>query len=239
MKPWLKPFLAEAIGTFALVFIGAGAVIATQLPGGDFGLLGVAIAHGLVLAIAVSATMHISGGHINPAVTFGAWVGKVIDARTAINYIIAQLMGASFAALLLSRLYPLDAAAAVSLGTPMLADSITPLTGITIEAILTFFLVFTVFGTAIDERAPRLGGWAIGLVLTFDMIAGGALTGAAMNPARALGPAVAWGDWTNHLVYWAGPIIGGILAAGVYTRLLMPKAEEAAVSADTGAAAFE
>lgn len=228
MKPWLKPFVAEAVGTFALVFIGAGSIIASQLPGADFGLLGIALAHGIVLAVVVSSTMHISGGHINPAVTLGAWVGRVIDARTAVLYIGAQLLGAVVGAAFLTGVYPRDAASAAMLGQTMLASGVSPLTGIFLEAVLTFFLVFVVFGTAVDQRAPRLGGWAIGLVLTFDILAGGALTGASMNPARTFGPALVGGYWSNHIVYWAGPMIGGIVAAGLYTGLLMDKNKEGA-----------
>ncbi len=228
MKPWLKPFVAEAVGTFALVFIGAGSVIAARLPGANFGLLGIALAHGLVLAVVVSSTMHISGGHINPAVTFGAWVGRVIDARTAIMYIAAQLLGAVVGAAFLTGVYPRGAAEAAMLGQTTLASGVTPLNGIFLEAVLTFFLVFAVFGTAVDQRAPRLGGWAIGLVLTFDILAGGALTGASMNPARTFGPALVGGYWSNHIVYWVGPIVGGIVAAGLYTGLLMDRKKEGA-----------
>lgn len=230
-RPWFQPFLAEAIGTFALIFFGAGSIVMDHYTGGGVGLVGIALAHAVALAVAITATAHISGGHINPAVTIGAWIGKVIDGRMALIYIVAQLLGAVVAASFLSSLYPAASVEAVSLGTPMLADGVSVSTGIMVEAILTFFLVFAVFGTAVDARAPRLGGWAIGLVLVFDILAGGPLTGASMNPARTFGPALVGGHWANHIVYWVGPILGGIVAAGVYSRLLMPKTN-AAVAAD-------
>lgn len=226
-RPWFKPFLAEAIGTFGLIFFGAGSIIMNEFTGGGVGLVGIALAHGIVLAVVITATAHISGGHINPAVTIGVWIGRKIEARMAVIYIVAQLLGATVAAAFLAALYPAGAVDAASLGTPMLAPGIGISTGIVIEAILTFFLVFTVFGTAVDSRAPNLGGWAIGLVLVFAILAGGPLTGASLNPARTFGPALVGGYWTGHIVYWAGPILGGIVAAGIYSRLLMPKAGEA------------
>ncbi len=180
-RPWFQPFLAEAIGTFGLIFFGAGSIVMNEFTGGGVGLVGIALAHGVVLAVVITATAHISGGHINPAVTIGAWIGRAIDSRMAVVYIGAQLLGAVVAASLLAGLYPEAAASAANLGTPMLADGVSVSTGIMIEAILTFFLVFTVFGTAIDSRAPNLGGWAIGLVLVFDILAGGPLTGASMT----------------------------------------------------------
>jgi len=226
-RPWFKPFLAEAIGTFGLIFFGAGSIIMNAYTDGGVGLVGIALAHGVVLAVVITATAHISGGHINPAVTIGVWVGRKIETRMALIYIAAQLLGATVAAAFLAGLYPTAAVDAASLGTPMLADGISVSTGIMIEAILTFFLVFTVFGTAVDSRAPNLGGWAIGLVLVFAILAGGPLTGASLNPARTFGPALLGGYWTGHIVYWVGPILGGIVAAGIYSRLLMPKADEA------------
>ena len=212
--------LAEAIGTFALIFIGAGAIIANVLPGGGSGLLGIAFAHGLVLAVVVTATMNISGGHINPAVTVGLWSARKIDSKHALLYIVAQLVGAVLGAMTLKALYPGAAAAAVGLGTPVPAHGVTFLTAVAVEAVLTFFLVLAVFGTAVDHRAPKVGGFAIGLVLVFDILAGGPLTGASMNPARTFGPALVSNTWTEHLVYWIGPILGGLVAAIVYSRLL-------------------
>ena len=207
-----KTYLAELIATFGLVFIGAGAVLA------DVGIVGVALAHGLVLMCMIYAIAHISGGHVNPAVTIGLWITKKISTVRAAGYIISQLLGATIAALLLKVIFT---ASSSNLGVPTLSG-VGFGTGILIETILTFFLVFVVFGVAVDKRAPKgLYGLAIGLVLTFDIFMGGALTGAAMNPARAFGPALVSGLWTNHLVYWIGPLIGGIIAAVLYSTLLL------------------
>ena len=230
-RPWFKPCLAEAIGTFGLIFFGAGSIIMDAYTDGAVGLVGIALAHGVVLAVVITATAHISGGHINPAVTIGVWIGRKIEGRMALIYIAAQLLGATIAAAFLAGLYPTGAVDAASLGTPMLADGISISTGIMVEAILTFFLVFTVFGTAVDSRAPNLGGWAIGLVLVFAILAGGPLTGASLNPARTFGPALVGGYWVGHVVYWVGPILGGIVAAGIYSRLLMPKPDAAEATA--------
>ena len=217
-----RAFVAEFVGTFALVFVGAGSIVMDAYTNGGVGLLGVALAHGLVLAIAVTATLKISGGHINPAVTFGAWLGRQIETRRALLYVLAQLLGAAVAGFLLRGLYPADAAAAAGLGTPTLAGGVSFAQGVALEAVLTFFLVFAVYGTAIDPRAPAVGGFGIGLVLTFDILAGGPLTGASMNPARTFGPALAGGVWSDHLVWWIGPLLGGAVAGLVYSRVLMP-----------------
>ena len=159
MQATWKPLLAEAIGTFALIFIGAGAIITDAVTKGHVGVLGIALAHGLAIAVMVSALGAISGGHFNPAVTCGF-----------------------------------------------------------LEAIGTFFLVVVVFGTAVSPQAPRIGGLAIGLTIAMDVLAFGPLTGAAVNPARAFGPALVAGWWKAHLVYWIGPIIGGVVAGWVYAN---------------------
>lgn len=168
--------------------------------------------------------MNISGGHINPAVTIGLWITGKADARTAAFYIPAQLIGAILAGFLLKALYPAGAADAVGLGTPVLAEGVGFGRGIVIEAILTFFLVFAIFGTAIDERAPKVGGFGIGLVLLFAILAAGPLTGASLNPARTLGPALAAGVWSDHLVYWIGPILGASAGAVAYSALFLGRA---------------
>jgi len=216
-QPLLKPCVAELIGTFALIFIGVGAI------NNNAGLLGVAFGHGLTIAVMVSATAGISGGHLNPAVTLGLLVGKQIEVRKAIAYWISQLLGAVIAGFLLVTLLGTASQSgveAVAGGTPDL-NGIPPAKGILIEAVLTFFLVFVVYGTAVDVRAPKIGGLAIGLTVTLDILFGGPLTGAAMNPARTFGPAVAGVHWNNHLVYWIGPMLGGALAGIVYGRFLI------------------
>ncbi len=208
--------------------MGAGSIIMDAHTGGGIGVVGIALAHGMVLAIVVSATMNISGGHINPAVTIGLLLTGKTDAKTASYYIPAQLLGGIVAGFALNALYPAAAAAASGLGTPVLADGVGFGRGVVIEALLTFFLMFAIFGTAVDARAPKIGGFGIGLVLTFAILAAGPLTGASLNPARTLGPAIAAGVWQDHLVYWIGPIIGASLGAVAYTALFLRGDGEAA-----------
>jgi MIP family channel proteins len=223
MPSLLRRSLAEALGTFGLVFIGTGAVITKYYPDANYGVLGVAVAHALVLSVMVTATMSISGGHLNPAVTLGLLSARRTTARTAGAYILAQLVGAVLASLLIRLIYPVAVWRAASLGTPTIAGSITLSQALIIEAVLTFFLVSAVFGTCVNPDAPKVGGFGVGLVLLFDIIVGGPLTGAAMNPARAFGPALVSGQWVGHLVYWVGPIVGGVLAALFWEHLLLPK----------------
>ncbi len=214
--PW-KPLLAEVIGTFTLIFAGAGAIIADQVTKGGVGLLGIALAHGLAIAVMVSALGAVSGGHFNPAVTFGFLAARRMKPGRAVAYILAQLIGGTLGALALSSTYPPGAAAAVHLGTPALASGISAGTGMRLEAIGTFFLVLVVFGTAVHPQAPRIGGLAIGLVITMDILAFGLLTGGAVNPARAFGPALVAGAWADQFVYWVGPVAGGATAGWLYS----------------------
>lgn len=223
----LKSFIAELIGTFALCFIGAGVIVTDSYTNGGVGLVGIALAHGLVLAIMVNATGHISGGHINPAVTLGFMVTKRIELGKGIGYIVSQLLGGVLAGFALRVIFSPNVWSATHLGTPGLSEGVSFFNGVYIEAILTFLLVFTIFATAVDSRAPKnIYGFAIGLVLTFDILMGGPLTGASINPARTFGPAVASGYFANHMVYWIGPIIGGAIAALIYNTLLMSKTPE-------------
>ena len=218
-----QAWLAEFIGTFTLIFIGAGAICMNQLTGGQVGLLGVAIAHGLAIAVMVSATAHISGGKLNPAVTLGLVAGGKMRFKDAVPEIGSQLAGATLAALFLKMIFPEGVVSAAHLGTPGLGAGVTAGTGIFVEAILTFLLVFTVYGTAVDPKGSfkAIAGFGIGSVIAFDILAGGALTGASMNPARTFGPALISGFWDNHIVYWIGPLLGGGLAGWVYGKLLM------------------
>lgn len=218
----LRPCLAEFIGTFALVFVGIGAI---KTAGHD--VLGVALAHGLTIAAFASATMHISGGQLNPAVTFGLVCGGHMNLPNALRYWISQLLGALCAALICLGLFGRDV---IVTGTPQLAIALNPLQGILVEAILTFFLVFVVYATAVDERGPRsVAGLVIGATITLDILFGGPLTGAAMNPARVFGPALAAGFWRDHYVYWIGPLLGGALGGLVY-RVLIERKPAAALS---------
>ncbi len=225
-----KQCAAEFIGTFALIFVGIGAIANNTFPAAGVGLLGVALAHGLTIAVMVSATGAISGGQLNPAVTFGLLIGGQMDVKKSIAYWIAQLAGATAAAYLCSGLIGMTK---VANGTPDIgmnaagAALVSTRQAIAIEAVLTFFLVFVVYGSAVDVRAPKIGGLAIGLTVALDILFGGPLTGAAMNPARTFGPALASGHWNNHLVYWIGPLIGGAAAGVIYGRFLIKESKTA------------
>lgn len=220
--PLWNASLAEAVGTFTLIFIGAGSILADHLTGGQVGLVGIAFAHGLAIGTMVLALGAVSGGHFNPAVTVGFLVTGRQPLGRGLAYIVAQLLGASVAALLLTAAFPEATRQTVHLGTPVLAAGVTAGVGIVVEAVLTFLLVFVIFGTAVDPRGPTaVAGLAIGLVITMDILAGGALTGAAMNPARAFGPALFSNFWENHIVYWVGPLWGAAAAALLYHRALL------------------
>jgi MIP family channel proteins len=225
MPSLLRRSLAEALGTFALVFIGVGSVASKYYPDASFGLLGIATAHAIVLAVMVTATMAISGGHLNPAVTIGLLVARRTTARTAAGYIVAQLAGAVLAALAVKALFPIGVTRPIALGTPAIAGNVQLWQAISLEAILTFFLVSAVFGTCVNSEAPKVGGFAVGLVLLFDILVGGPLTGAAMNPARAFGPALVAGQWVAHGVYWVGPMLGAVAAALLWEHVLLPPRE--------------
>lgn len=202
--------IAEFIGTFALVFFGAGAVVSGT------SLVGVALAHGLAIMCMIYALGHISGGHFNPAVTISLFVSKYIDAQTAVSYVVSQLLGGIFAATALAFLF---ASSSGALGTTVLASNVSFAHGIIIEAVLTFFLVLVICGAALDQRASSAAaGLAVGCTIVFDILAAGKLTGASINPARSFGPALISGSWENHLVYWIGPILGGSLAALLYKK---------------------
>ncbi len=220
MKTMWQQLIAEFVGTFALIFIGAGSVIvlvASQTPGG---VIGIALAHGLVLGIMISALGHISGGHFNPAVTVGVWVVGKIETLRAGLYVVTQITGGIAGGLLLRAALPVGIWKASSLGATLVSHpaGITDLRAVLLEGILTFFLVFTVFAVAIDDRGvfKSLAGLPIGLVLTFDILMGGLLTGASMNPARTLGPAIAGGNYKDLWVYLVGPVSGSIVAATLY-----------------------
>jgi MIP family channel proteins len=215
-----KALIAEFIGTFTLIFIGVGAIAGNVLNNGATGLTGIALAHGLAIAVMVSATAAISGGHLNPAVTIGLLSARKIDLTNAIGYVFAQCLGGITAAFLIKLCIPATVLVNAGMGTPAVAQGITPFAAFITEIILTFFLVFVVYGTAVDKRAPKVGGLFIGLTVALDILMGGPISGAAMNPARHLGPALLGGGLDNIWLYWAGPVIGGILAAQVYSLTL-------------------
>lgn len=229
---YTKPqkLVAEFVGTFALIFFGVGSICADQFihtstnGQSNLGLLGIALAHGLAIGIMVTSLGHISGGHFNPAVTIGFWVTRKLSTFDTLAYWGVQLAGAFCAAYLLRRL-PVDVWGPVQLGTPDLASGITRTSGMIFEAVMTFFLVFVVFATAVDERGAfnKVAGFAIGLTITAGALFGGPFTGAALNPARAFGPALAANHWNNHAVYWIGPLAGGVAAGWLYDTLFLGK----------------
>ena len=225
MRDALRHAVAEFIGTFALVFIGGGAIMVARGSGGTIGLVEIALAHGVVLAVMVSALMRISG-HFNPAVTLGFLATRRIEATMAGVYIVSQILGAVIAAYALKALFPGELFEAVRGGGQAVSLDITGTQAFALEAIATFFLVLAVFGTAVDPQAPRVGGFAIGLTLTVCILAIGPFTGASLNPARSFGPAVASGVYEGQLIYWLAPIVGGVLAAILYDRLFLPRAAE-------------
>lgn len=214
-----KQCVAELIGSFALCFVGILAIKHNP------DLLSIALAQGLVVAVMVSAIGTISGGHLNPAVTLGVLISGEIEVLRAVAYIGAQLLGAILAGYLLVNLFSDFGKSSVAAGTPTLGAGVTVLQGLVIEVILTFFLVLVFLGTIIDARGPKLGGLAIGAAVALAILAGGPLTGGALNPARVFGPALASGTWTHHFVYWLGPLLGGAGAGLLYGRWLVKQSE--------------
>ena len=225
-----QKLIAEFIGTFALIFFGAGAICTDQyLHGaGGLGLLGIALAHGLAIAIMVSALGHISGGHFNPAVTIGFWVTKRLNTLDTVLYWAAQLAGAIAAAFLLKAIVPEDTWRAVALGTPELARDFPKWAAMTLEAVTTFFLVLVAAGggdlqSAFAVPFPSIAGFGIGLTISLGTLVAYPFTGAALNPARAFGPALVATHWANHGVYWVGPLAGGFVAGLLYDSLYLKK----------------
>jgi len=193
---------------------------------GDSGIVGIALAHGLTIAVMASATMAISGGHLNPAVTVGAYVAKKIEAPLAGFYIVSQILGAVAASILAKLMLPATMGDPNVLGLPALTKYVTVGQGILIEAVGTFFLMFVVLGTAYSSKAAKVGGLFIGLTVTLDILWSGPLTGAALNPARWFGPALLSANLSNAVVWTIGPIIGAILAGLLWPVVWAPKGEE-------------
>jgi|SRR5579884_937652 len=210
--------VAEFVGTFTLIFVGGGAGIVS---GHD--IVAVALANGLAIGIMVSNLGHISGGHFNPAITLGFVATRRIAASLAAVYWAAQLAGGIVAALILRWLLHKPA----SLGSVPHVAGIGVGRGLVVEMVLTFFLVWAVFATAVDPGGAfkSIAGLAIGLTITIDVFMGGPLTGAAMNPARAFGPELANNFWAQGWIYWIGPIVGGLVAAIAYDWLYLRPAQ--------------
>jgi MIP family channel proteins len=225
MKDSWRHFLAEFIGTFALVFVGGGTIVTSPMLSQQAAVVNIALAHGLILAVLVSATMRISG-HFNPAVTAAFLVTRRIEGMMAVVYWIAQFFGSILASFALKALYPANIVTATRLGGQSISGDISLVQAISLEAIATFFLVFVIFGTAVDQRGPKVGGFAIGLTVTCGILSIGPLTGGSMNPARSFGPAVVMQIFEGQTAYWIGPILGAIIAGLLYEKLFMTREPE-------------
>jgi MIP family channel proteins len=220
-----KTALAEFLGPFTLVVAGVGAIISTQNLSDGGNLVAVAFAHGLAIGLMIAALGHVSGGHFNPAVTTAMLAAGEISVTRAASYIVAQVLGATAGAGVLTLIFPALGPLGrnnpgVNLGLPGLGPDVSVSGALIMEVLMTFFLVLVIFGTVVDPRGPKsIAPLAIGLIITMDILTGGRITGAAMNPARAIGPAFVQQDFTNWWIYWVGPIIGGVIAALAYKAI--------------------
>jgi aquaporin Z len=210
----LRRSVAEFVGAFTLIFIGGGAGIVSNQD-----IVAIALANGLAIAIMVSNLGHISGGHFNPAITLGFVATRRINPALAVAYIGSQLLGATAAAFLLRWLFTETFVRLGATPSPHTTDG----KAVVLEAVMTLFLVWAVWATAVDSRGAfkAIAGLAIGLTITMDVFVGGRVTGAAMNPARAFGPELASNSWTGWWIYWVGPIAGALVAALVYEYLYL------------------
>lgn len=210
--------LMEFLGPFALVFFGEGTIVQT----GGRDLVAIALAHGLAIGLLVAAGGHISGGAYNPALACGLMASGKLPVRRGLGFIVAQLLGALAAALVLKAILPGAAVAAVQLGTPAPGPALGWGAALITETIATFFLMFVVFGVAVDKRGPApIAGLAIGLTITLGILMSATVSGGALNPARALAPALVQGDLANSWIYLVGPILGALLAALLYTVVML------------------
>ena len=219
-----RALLAEVVGTFFFFTIGAGAILA-DASGGQVGLTGIALAHGLGLALAVSIFAPISGGHFNPAVSFALAIGGAFPWSRLIPYWVAQLVGGVLAGLVALAAYPERARTLTHLGTPAVAAGVSDPVAILVETVLTFFLVLAVFGTAVSPSAPRIAGFGIGLTVMADILAGGPITGAAMNPARYFGTGIPVLFFDHWWVYVIGPFAGGLAGGALWRYAFAPSVE--------------
>lgn len=214
MKEAPARLLAEFTGVFFLCFFGIGAINNTQ--GGD--LLGIALAHGIAIFVAIAAFAHVSGAHFNPAVTVAVVASKRLPVIDGVAYILAQLLGGAVAAVVAKYAF------GALTGIPALGDGVTVSKGLVIEAITTFILMITIMGVAVDSRGTFsiVAGLPIGLAITGDILFAGPVTGAAMNPARWFGPALVNGSLANGIVWIVGPIVGALVAVFLYDAVVKP-----------------
>jgi len=210
MSPFRK-YLAEGIGTFCLVFAGTGAVIVNQLTGGQVTIVGIGLVFGLVVLAMIYALGHISGAHLNPAVTLGFWSAGRMGTKEVPAYVLAQCSGAIAASLTLCVLFPGQTNLGVTLPSGPLVQSLV------LEFVLTFILMFVIMGVATDDRAQgMMAGVAVGAIIALEAIFGGPISGASMNPARSFGPALISGNFNHHWIYWLAPILGSAFGARAY-----------------------
>ena len=218
--------VAEFVGTFTLLFVTIGSIIAAHVlsdGAGGAGLVTVAIAYGLAVATMSSAVGHVSGGHFNPAVTVATWITGKTETVAAFLYVVVQLAGAVAGAGLIRLALPEEYWKAVKLGTPLLNSDFTVGQGLIIEGVLTFFVVWVIFATSVDGSGAfsKVAGLAVGFAVIMGVMAGGPFTGAAMNPARSFGPALAGGYWSQELLYWVGPLAGAAIAGLLYELVVL------------------
>ena len=221
MRSLARPLFVEALGTFTLVFVGVASMMANNYPLVGYNTLGIALAHGLALGIAITIALPISGGHINPAVTLGFLSVGRIDLKKALAYVAAQLVGGVLGALAVKLAYPIGVTKVSDLGVPTINASLSMVGAIGVEATLTFFLMTAVYATIVSPKATRMGGFGVGLTVFTMILAAAPLTGAVMNPARAFGPALLTMQWTGHVAYWIGPVLGAVVAAMVWDKFLL------------------
>jgi MIP family channel proteins len=210
-----RELLAEFIGTFVLIFAGTGAVMVDRISNGAVTHLGISIVFGAVVTALIYSLGHISGAHFNPAVTLAFWSGGFFRRSLVLPYIVAQVMGAIAASSLLR----------ISLGMVGNLGATIPRNGdwlqaLILETVLTFILMLVIFGSGLDRRAPiGFAGIAIGLTVALEAACMGPITGASMNPARSIAPALVGGNWQHHWIYWIAPIAGAQLAMVTYRHL--------------------
>lgn len=229
MKMGRQAYVAEFIGTFALVFFGSVSVTVflpvLGLSSAAASFLGIALTHGIILMVMVYAIGYISGCHINPAITITAVTLRKLDVDDGVAYLVAQVLGATLAGWVHKLILPANGEL-VDFGTPLPGQAIgqSALVAVAVELIITFFLMFSVYAVLYTDKVPAgASGLLIGMTLTADILIAGPLTGGAANPARALGPAIASGTYDSLWIYWVGPIIGALLAGFVYQYLLTAK----------------
>ena len=227
-----KRFAAEFLGTFLLMFASVGTVLQDAALGdAGFGLFGIALGTGVMLALAVTAMANLSGAHFNPAVSISFVLTGKLPVSQLPGYLVAQVAGAFLATLVLKMWFDPAVLAATGLATCVPAETLSFGRAVFIEVVLTFILVTIIWGTAVDpRRLAGIGGAGIGLIVFVNILIAGPLTGAAMNPARVLGPALASGIWTDHAVYWVGPLLGAIVAAFTW-KLLFGEGDAAGADA--------